>query len=61
MKDASQNALVAARLMNKEEERLMEKELDAKYEHLRQAYETEQQQLLSLEEARKKKPNLWES
>ena len=61
MKDASQNALVAARLMNKEEERQMEKELDAKYEHLRQAYETEQQQLLSLEEARKKKPNLWES
>lgn len=61
MKDASQNALVAARLMNKEEERQMEKELDAKYEHLRQAYQTEQQQLLSLEEARKKKPNLWES
>ena len=46
--------------MNKEEEQQMEKELDAKYEHLREAYETEQQQLLSLEEARKKKPNLWE-
>jgi 5-methyltetrahydrofolate--homocysteine methyltransferase len=61
MKDASQNALVAARLMNKEEEQQMEKELDAKYEHLRHTYETEQQQLLSLEEARKKKPNLWES
>ena len=60
MKDASQNALVAAKLMNKEEEQQMEKELDAKYEHLREAYETEQQQLLSLEEARKKKPNLWE-
>jgi 5-methyltetrahydrofolate--homocysteine methyltransferase len=60
MKDASQNALVAAKLMNKEEERQIEKELDAKYEHLREAYETEQQQLLSLEEARKKKPNLWE-
>ena len=61
MKDASQNALVAARLMNKEDEQQMEKELDAKYEHLRHTYETEQQQLLSLEEARKKKPNLWES
>ena len=60
MKDASQNALVAAKLMNKEEEQQMEKELDAKYEHLREAYETEQQQLLSLEEARKKKPILWE-
>ena len=60
MKDASQNALVAAKLMNKEEEQQMDKELDAKYEHLREAYETEQQQLLSLEEARKKKPNLWE-
>ncbi|MDE5571110.1 MAG: dihydropteroate synthase, partial [Prevotella sp.] len=60
MKDASQNALVAAKLMNKQEEKQMEEELDAKYEHLRQSYHQEQQQLVSLEEARKKKPNLWE-
>lgn len=60
MKDASQNALVAAKLMNETEEKQMEQELDAKYEHLRETYQQEQQQLLSLEEARKNKPNLWE-
>ena len=58
MKDASQNALVAAKLMT--EEKAVERELDEKYEHLREAYQQEQQQLLSLEEARKNKPNLWE-
>ena len=56
MKDASQNALVAAKLMN--EVTAVEHELDEKYEHLRQAYQ-EEQQLLTLEEARRKKPNLW--
>ncbi len=60
MKDASQNALVAARLMNREEEQKMEYELDAKYEQLREHYSQEQQQLLSLEEARKRKPKIWE-
>ena len=60
MKDASQNALVAARLMDHDEERKMEQELDNKYEHLREHYEQEQRQLLSLEEARKNKPNLWQ-
>jgi 5-methyltetrahydrofolate--homocysteine methyltransferase len=59
MKDASQNALVAARLMNSEQEKQIEKELDAKYEQLRDSYQQQQQELLSLEEARKNKPNLW--
>ena len=58
MKDASQNALVAAKLMTVEE--TVERELDEKYEHLRETYQQEQQQLLSLEEARRNKPNLWE-
>ena len=58
MKDASQNALVAAKLMTEEE--TVERELDEKYEHLRETYQQEQQQLLSLEEARRNKPNLWE-
>ena len=61
MKDASQNALVAAKLMNKTDEQQMEKELDARYEHLRESYKQEQQQLLSLEEARKNKPDFWEN
>ena len=59
MKDASQNALVAAKLMTVEE--TVERELDEKYEHLRETYQQEQQQLLSLEEARRNKPNLWEN
>ena len=58
MKDASQNSLVAAKLMN--EEQTVEHELNEKYAYLREKYQQEQQQLLSLEEARNKKPNLWE-
>ena len=58
MKDASQNALVATRLMTEEE--IVERELEEKYEQLREEYQQEQQQLLSLEEARRNKPNLWE-
>ena len=61
MKDASQNALVAARLMDRDEERKMEHELDEKYEQLRESYQQEQQQLLSLEEARKNKLKIWEN
>ena len=58
MKDASQNALVAAKLMT--EETAVEQELDEKYEHLRQSYQQEQEQLVSLEEARRKKPSFFE-
>ncbi len=57
MKDASQNALVAARLMN--EEQAVEQELQEKYEHMRQDYQQEQQQIVSIEEARRNKPNLF--
>ena len=60
MKDASQNALVAARLMDRDEEQKMEHELDEKYEQLRTDYQQELQELLSLEEARKNKPKIWE-
>ncbi len=59
MKDASQNALVAARLLDTAEEKKMEHELGEKYEKLRENYQQEQQQLLSLDEARKNKPNIW--
>ena len=57
MKDASQNALVAQRLMT--DEQSMEHELAEKYENMRQNYQQEQTELLSLEEARKKKPKLF--
>jgi 5-methyltetrahydrofolate--homocysteine methyltransferase len=58
MKDASQNALVAARLLN--EEPVVERELNEKYENLRRDYEQEHASLLTLEEARRNKQNLWE-
>ena len=58
MKDASQNALVAARLMSEEQQ--VEQELEEKYQHLRDSYQQEQLALQSLEEARKNKLNLFE-
>ena len=58
MKDASQNALVAARLMNEGKE--VAQELDEKYEHLREEYQQAQDHLESIEEARKHKLNLFD-
>lgn len=58
MKDASQNALVASRLMNDGQQ--VERELTERYQHLREAYHQEQERLLTLEEARKNKLNLFE-
>ena len=58
LKDASQNALVAARLMSDEQQ--VEQELAEKYQHLRDDYQHQQQTLVSLEEARKHKENLFE-
>ena len=57
LKDASQNPLVAQRLMA--DGRQFSQELDEEYVHLREQYESEQQQLLSLEEARRNKPRLF--
>ena len=54
MKDASQNALVAQKLLADKE--AVEQELDAKYETLREEYKQEQAKIVSLEEARKNKP-----
>ena len=58
MKDASQNALVAARLMN--DEQAVADELSEKYERLRQDYQQEQRPLVSLDEARNSKPKFFE-
>ena len=60
LKDASQNALIAARFMNSKEEQKLEKELNEKYEQLRDDYRKEQEELLPIEEARKNKLNLFE-
>jgi 5-methyltetrahydrofolate--homocysteine methyltransferase len=53
MKDASQNAIMAAKLMDDKEQ--VEHELDKKYVTLRVEYQHEQAQIVSLEEARKNK------
>ena len=58
MKDASQNALVASRLMTDGQQ--VGKELTERYQHLREEYHQEQERLLTLEEARKNKLNLFE-
>ncbi len=58
MKDASQNPIVAARLMN--DKQLVGNELSNIYEEMRQHYNDEQKDLLSIDEARKNKLNLWE-
>ena len=53
MKDASQNALVAQKLLT--DKQAVEHDLDLKYEILREEYHQEQAQIVSLEEARKNK------
>ena len=58
MKDASQNPIVAARLMS--DKQLVGNELSNIYEEMRQHYNDEQRDLLSIDEARKNKLKLWE-
>lgn len=57
LKDASQNPLMAQRLMTDAEK--FSGELTDEYAHLREQYETDQQQLLTLEEARRNKLKLF--
>lgn len=59
MKDASQNALIAAKLLNKKERDVLKHKLDEKYAELRSGYEKEQQKIISLDEARKNKLDLF--
>jgi 5-methyltetrahydrofolate--homocysteine methyltransferase len=58
LKDASQNPIVAQRLINEPER--YQQELKEEYVHLREQYNNEQQQLVSLTEARQRKTNLFE-
>lgn len=61
MKDASQNCIAAARLMNDQSRQSVCSELNSHYEQLRHEYEERQQpQLLPLEEAREHKLNLFD-
>ena len=59
MKDASQNALVAARLLNPESHNEFVERLNKEYEELRRKNSNKQVKTVSLEEAQKNKLNLW--
>ena len=59
LKDASQNPLVAQRLLS--DNAHMTEELNEEYAHLRKQYEQTQQQLLTLDEARRRKPRLYDN
>lgn len=59
MKDASQNALVASRLLNPEQHKGFVEGLNKEYEELRQKNSTKQVKTVPLEEAQKNKLNLW--
>ena len=60
LKDASQNVLVAARLLDSQEEKLLEDELRQTYDGLRESYHKEQDKLVGIEEARKNRLSLFE-
>lgn len=59
MKDAAQNCIATARLLSEEGKAELKSELDERYAGLRTEYEAKQQQLLSIEEARARKLNLF--
>lgn len=58
-KDASQSASILAKLMNEAERKPFLDALYKHYEELREGYRKEQQELLSIDEARKNKLNLF--
>lgn len=60
MKDAAQNCIATARLLSDSGKEELKNELGNRYARLRAEYEAKQQQLLSIEEARAKKLNLFE-
>ena len=59
LKDASQNAIMAARLLDKKREESLRRELAEKYETLRDEYGKKQEELMSLEDSRKNKLDLF--
>lgn len=61
LKDASQNATVAAKLMNSKAKEKLEVELNEEYRHLREKNKERQVKTVSLEEAQKNKLNLFSS
>ena len=60
MKDASQNALAAAQLLDEQARNEYQAHLQSAYNQLREDYDGRQKELLSIEEARKRKLNLFD-
>lgn len=60
MKDASQNALAAAQLLDEQVRNEYQAHLQSAYSQLREDYDGRQKELLSIEEARKRKLNLFD-
>lgn len=60
LKDASQNAVVAAKLMNPKQKKELTEELDVEYQQLREKNALKTTKTISLEEVRKNKLNLFE-
>ena len=60
MKDASQSAQILSKLMNTDERTIYWKQLQERYKTLREGYQQEQQRILSLDDARKNKLNLFD-
>ena len=60
MKDASQNALAAAKLLDAKGKEAFAEQLSEDYRQLRDNYDDNQRQLLSIEEARKRKPRFFD-
>lgn len=59
LKDASQNATVAARLMNPKAKEELKEKLSSEYQRLREKSVTQAPKTVSLEEAQKNKLNLF--
>jgi 5-methyltetrahydrofolate--homocysteine methyltransferase len=59
VKDAAQNPKIAQRLVHEEDRRQYFSELMMTYEQMRKDYQQKQEEIMSLEEARKNKPHLW--
>ncbi len=60
MQDASQNALIARKLLSQEQQSSFVNQLSDEYATLREQHEQKNEHLIPLEEARKRKLNLWE-
>ena len=60
MKDASQNVIAGAKLMSPESRKELVERLNENYEVLRSKRKDEQAGVLSIDEARKRKPNFFE-